>query len=87
MTVTRSTRGSRKLSPDRCGTKQVYVAKGHREHDYDGSAEVHIAGMGGKRCKASVRKRLCRITIEPKIGHAKHAEQMACSHCGADNPC
>lgn len=57
--------------------KQVYVDKGYRGHDYAGAAEVHIAGMGSKRCKASLRKRRRRRSaIEPKIGHAKHENRM-----------
>ena len=57
--------------------KQVYVDKGYRGHDYTASAQVHIAGTGSKRCKASLRKRRRRRSaIEPKIGHAKRENRM-----------
>jgi IS5 family transposase len=50
----------------------VYVDKGYRGHDYQGSATVHIAGSskaGVSRVKQKRRRR--RSAIEPKIGHLK----------------
>jgi IS5 family transposase len=52
--------------------KEIYVDRGYRGHNYKGEAEVHIAGRGRKRLKASVRKWLKRRSaIEAVIGHAK----------------
>ena len=51
----------------------VYVDKGYRGHDYQGEAQVHLAGSGAKRLTRAQRKRRRRRSaIEPKIGHAKH---------------
>ena len=50
----------------------VYVDKGYRGHDYQGSATVHIAGSsktGVSKVKQKRRRR--RSAIEPKIGHLK----------------
>jgi len=55
----------------------AYVDKGYRGHDYQGQAQVHIAGSGTKRLSRAQRKhRKRRSAIEPKIGHAKHDNRM-----------
>ena len=55
----------------------VYVDKGYRGHDYDGSAKVHRAGTSQKRETRTTRKRRRRRSaIEPKIGHAKFKNRM-----------
>jgi len=55
----------------------AYVDKGYRGHDYQGEAQVHLAGSGGKRLTRAQRKRRKRRSaIEPKIGHAKHDNRM-----------
>lgn len=55
----------------------AYVDKGYRGHDYEGPAEIHIAGAGGKRLtRAQKRKRGRRSAIEPKIGHLKSDARM-----------
>lgn len=60
----------------------VYVDKGYRGHDYEGAAEVHIAGSkttskSRKKLTAVQRKRRKRRSaIEPKIGHAKSDHRM-----------
>jgi len=55
----------------------AYVDKGYRGHDYQGQAQVHIAGSGTKRLTRAQRKRRRRRSaIEPKIGHAKHDNRM-----------
>src|SRR3990167_2786259 len=52
--------------------KEIYVDRGYRGYNYEGPAEVHVAGRGRKRLKASVRKWLKRRSaIEAVIGHAK----------------
>ncbi len=53
-------------------TKEIYVDRGYRGHNYEGQAEVRVAGRGRKRLKASIRKWLKRRSaIEAIIGHAK----------------
>jgi IS5 family transposase len=55
----------------------AYVDKGYRGHDYQGQAQVHIAGSRSKRLtRAQRRRRKRRSAIEPKIGHAKHDNRM-----------
>jgi len=50
----------------------VYVDKGYRGHDYQGSATVHIAGSSKTGVsKAKQKRRRRRSAIEPKIGHLK----------------
>ena len=53
--------------------------KGYRGHDYQGAAEVHIAG---KKAKTRRLKRLLnrRSAIEPCIGHMKHDDRMDRNH-------
>ena len=55
------------------------VDKGCRGHDYQGAAEVHIAG---KKAKTRRLKRLLkrRIAIEPCIGHIKNDDRMDRNH-------
>ncbi len=55
-------------------SKEVYCDRGYRGNNYEGSAEIHIAGQKGKGLRASrtLRKWLKRRNaIEPKIGHLK----------------
>ena len=55
----------------------AYVDKGYRGHNYQGEAQVHIAGSGSKRLTRTQRKRRKRRSaIEPKIGHVKHDNRM-----------
>lgn len=56
--------------------KDLSVDKGYRGHDYQGDAQVHIAG------KKATTRRLRRLlkrrnAIEPCIGHMKHDDRMA----------
>jgi IS5 family transposase len=54
-----------------------YVDRGYRGHDYQGQANVHIAGSGSKRLTRTQRKRRKRRSaIEPKIGHAKSDHRL-----------
>jgi IS5 family transposase len=55
--------------------QEAYVDKGYRGHDYDGPAEIHIAGTGGKRLTRT-QKRKRRSAVEPKIGHLKSDARM-----------
>lgn len=59
--------------------KVLSVDKGYRGHDYQGAAEVHIAG---KKAKTRRLKRLLkrRNAIEPCIGHMKHDDRMDRNH-------
>lgn len=53
-------------------TRDIYVDRGYRGHDYKGSAVVHVAGRGTRKLKASMRRWMKRRSaIEPVIGHAK----------------
>jgi len=55
----------------------VYVDKGYRGHDCEGSATVHIAGSAAKHPTPAQRKRRKRRSaIEPKIGHAEQDHRM-----------
>ncbi len=55
----------------------VYVDKGYRGHNYEGQANVHLAGSRSKRMTTTKRKRRKRRSaIEPKIGHAKQDHRM-----------
>ena len=55
----------------------AYVDKGYRGHDYTGSAQIHVAGQGGRGCSRSERRRRRRRSaIEPKIGHLKSDHRM-----------
>lgn len=55
--------------------KTLSVDKGYRGHDYQGDAEVLLAG---KKAKTRRLKRLMkrRNAIEPCIGHMKHDNRM-----------
>ena len=59
--------------------KVLAVDKGYRGHDYQGAAEVHIAG---KKAKTRQLKRLLkrRSAIEPCIGHMKNDDRMDRNH-------
>ena len=49
---------------------ELFADRGYRGHDYDGGAEVHLAGK--KRISRSLKKWLNRRNaIEPVIGHLK----------------
>ncbi len=53
--------------------KEIYVDKGYRKHNYEGSAVVHMARSGMKKLKRSLGKWLRRRSaIEPVIGHMKN---------------
>lgn len=53
--------------------KEIYVDRGYRKHNYEGSAVVHMARSGMKKLKRSLRKWLKRRSaIEPVIGHMKN---------------
>lgn len=55
--------------------KALIVDKGYRGHDYQGDAEVHLAG---KKAKTRRLRRLLkrRNAIEPCIGHMKYDNRM-----------
>jgi IS5 family transposase len=53
--------------------QEIYVDKGYRKHNYEGSAVVELARGGMKKVKRSLRKWLKRRSaIEPVIGHMKN---------------
>jgi len=55
----------------------AYVDKGYRGHDYEGSAQVYVAGQGNKNIsRAERRRRRRRSAVEPKIGHLKSDYRM-----------
>jgi len=55
----------------------AYVDKGYRGHDYQGEAQVHIAGSSTKKLSRSQKKkRKRRSAVEPKIGHLKSDHRM-----------
>ena len=57
---------------DRSITGDVFVDRGYRRHDYEGPAQVHLAGRSTKKMKRSFRKWYRRRSaIEPLIGHMK----------------
>jgi hypothetical protein len=52
---------------------EIFVDKGYRGHDYEGSATVHVAKRGMKKLSAALRKWMRRrAAIEPVIGHIKN---------------
>lgn len=55
----------------------AYVDKGYRGHDYQGEAQVHLAGSSTKKLSRSQKKkRKRRSAVEPKIGHLKTDNRM-----------
>lgn len=55
----------------------AYVDKGYRGHDYQGEAQVHIAGSSTKKLSRSQKKRRKRRSaVEPKIGHLKSDHRL-----------
>jgi len=57
-------------------TEQVYVDGAYKGHDYQGSAQVHVAKRG-KKLKASLKRWLKRrAAIEPTIGHLKQDKRL-----------
>lgn len=55
----------------------VFVDRGYRGHDYDGSAEVHLPGKHMPKISSTMRKRKRRRSaVEPKIGHLKSDHRM-----------
>jgi len=57
--------------------EEIYVDRGYRKHDYQGSGKVEIARHGMKKLKASLRKKLkLRSGIEPVIGHTKSDSRL-----------
>lgn len=57
--------------------KHAYCDRGYRGHDYQGPAEIHIAGRG-KRKRSRWEKMWSkrRAAVEPTIGHAKQDNRM-----------
>ena len=54
-------------------TQSIFVDRGYRGHNYEGSAKVHLARQGMRKVKPSLRRWLKRRSaIEPVIGHMKH---------------
>jgi len=58
--------------------KEAFVDRGYRGHGYQGAAQVHITGIGGKgQVGRALRKRKKRrAAVEPKIGHLKSDHRM-----------
>ena len=57
--------------------EEVFVDKGYRGHNYEGSADVHLPGRGRSPAGPALRKRKKRRSaIEPKIGHLKSDNRM-----------
>lgn len=55
----------------------MYVDRGYCGHDYQGQAQVHIAGgKAGQLTHTQCRRRKRRSAIEPKIGHAKSENRL-----------
>lgn len=55
----------------------AYVDKGYRGHDYQGEAQVHLAGSSTKQLSRSQKKkRKRRSAVEPKIGHLKSDHRL-----------
>lgn len=55
----------------------AYVDKGYRGHDYQGEAQVHIAGSSKKKLsRRQKKKRKRRSAVEPKIGHLKSDHRL-----------
>ena len=55
----------------------MYVDLGYRKHDYEGEAEIHIAGRSRKRLTCSQRKWYNRRSvIEADIGHMKGEHRL-----------
>lgn len=55
----------------------AYVDKGYRGHDYQGEANVHLAGSSRRGLSRTKRKRRQRRSaVEPKIGHLKSDHRM-----------
>ncbi len=55
----------------------AYVDKGYRGHDYQGEAQVHLAGSSPKKLSRSQKKkRKRRSAVEPKIGHLKSDHRL-----------
>lgn len=60
----------------RC-VNHAYVDKGYRGHDYEGPAQIHIAGTSERRLSRTLRKRRRRRSaVEPKIGHLKSDNRL-----------
>lgn len=54
-------------------TKEIYLDRGYRGHNYDGPAKVHLARKGIRKVKPSLRRWLKRRSaVEPVIGHMKN---------------
>lgn len=54
-------------------TKEVFVDRGYRGHNYEGKAKVHLARRGMRKLKPSLRRWFKRRSaIEPVIGHMKN---------------
>lgn len=54
-------------------TKEIFVDRGYRGHNYEGKAKVHLARRGMRKLKPSLRRWFKRRSaIEPVIGHMKN---------------
>jgi transposase, IS5 family len=54
-------------------SKEIFVDRGYRGHNYEGPAMVHLARRGLRKVKPSLRRWLKRRSaIEPVIGHMKN---------------
>ena len=61
-----------------CGDSfdHIYVDRGYRGHNYQGAAQVHIAGSKGKKSRWERMWRKRRAAVEPVIGHMKYDNRM-----------
>jgi transposase, IS5 family len=59
----------------------IFVDRGYRGHDYEGSATIHIVAKIKKSFSKAVRKWMKRrAAIEPEIGHMKSDGALARNH-------
>ena len=55
----------------------AYVDKGYRGHDYQGAAQIHIAGSSNRDVTRTMKqRRRRRSAVEPKIGHLKSENRL-----------
>jgi len=55
----------------------IFVDRGYRGHQYDGSGKIHVVGSSRKKLTRSLRKWFKRRSaIEPLIGHVKNDGRM-----------
>ncbi|MBI4238252.1 MAG: IS5 family transposase [Deltaproteobacteria bacterium] len=60
-----------------CKPDEVFVDRGYRGHDYEGSTQIHVDRVRrGNIAKSVWRWMKRRAAIEPGIGHLKHGHRM-----------